>query len=513
MSSDQKTEDDVAKPAKLRVSLNQIDHTIAPPGPLDNCNLPAVPVLRIYGNSSSGQKTCLHVHQVYPYFFVDYAGSLKPKDGMSFYIIHLLFSNVILRIVKRYIATLIQSLNHAVAISLKRNPVSPKSRYIRGVVLVKGVHFYGFHSSYSPFLKILVADPSFVNRIVTVLRSGSVMGTRFRIYESHLSFPLQFMCDFGLYGCGLIEVEDGWQRCKDEEESSLGLKPSPHFRQSRLPLEIDVIAPQILNRLRLSPRNVAFKIGEPPPVFPNEPLVLSVRELWDDERSRRKAKGLNPSPELPVDPSDASRGKGADWVAEARYWEHIRNRIQGEGDLDTILTQTQPWEGRVMTTFESVEALWEAPYRRWKPTPHVGVPTNDNIEEDTTHRGEVVDEVNSGPSDIDVDISLISNEDEEDEVDEDVTDILGKAGIRDQDPFVEEDVLVNEDVEGEDTDARDETPVPANEDMSVSQSSLSFITFADIPGFAAMTVTHLPMTRLLKVVNGHTHLRGTGIHS
>jgi DNA polymerase zeta len=69
---------------KLRVSLNQIDYTVQPPGPLDNSDLPAVPVIRIYGTSSTGQKTCLHVHQVYPYCYVDYAGSLKPKDGESF---------------------------------------------------------------------------------------------------------------------------------------------------------------------------------------------------------------------------------------------------------------------------------------------------------------------------------------------------------------------------------------------------------------------------------------------
>ena len=356
------------------------------------------------------------------------------------------------------------------SISLKRNPESPKSRYIRGVVLVKGVHFYGFHSSYSPFLKILIADPSYSNRVVTILRSGSVMGTRFRIYESHLSFPLQFMCDFGLYGCGLLELEDGWQRCGDDEDTAIGLKQSPHFRQSRLPLEIDVIAPQILNRHQLAPRNVAFKIGEAPPVIPDEPVVLSVRELWEDERSRRKAKGLNPSPELPIDPSDSSRGKGGEWVAEARYWEGIRNRIQGEGVVDAILTQAQRWEGRVMTTFESIEALWEAPYKRWKPTPLPGLPANGNNGEDTTRREDAPEEMDSELPGIDVDISLISNDDD-DEVDDDVTDILEKGGINEQDPFT--DGEQPDDVEGEEVDDREETPVPVGESRSVLYIFLS----------------------------------------
>jgi DNA polymerase zeta len=65
----------------LRVQINHIDHTLIHPGPLDNSSLPRVPVLRIYGPSSTGKKACVYVHQVYPYFFVEYSGRLKPRDG------------------------------------------------------------------------------------------------------------------------------------------------------------------------------------------------------------------------------------------------------------------------------------------------------------------------------------------------------------------------------------------------------------------------------------------------
>lgn len=70
-----------SQPVKIQVTLNHIDYAVTKPGPLDNSDLPVVPVIRIYGNSSTGQKTCLHVHQVFPYFYIDYPGSLKPKDG------------------------------------------------------------------------------------------------------------------------------------------------------------------------------------------------------------------------------------------------------------------------------------------------------------------------------------------------------------------------------------------------------------------------------------------------
>jgi DNA polymerase zeta len=66
---------------ELRVRIYDIDWTLATPGPLDNSTLRKVPVLRIYGDSSAGLKTCVHVHQVYPYFYVEYKGQLDAASG------------------------------------------------------------------------------------------------------------------------------------------------------------------------------------------------------------------------------------------------------------------------------------------------------------------------------------------------------------------------------------------------------------------------------------------------
>ncbi|KAF8552653.1 hypothetical protein OG21DRAFT_1415745 [Imleria badia] len=338
----------------LSVLVNQIDHILAPPGPLDNASLPRVPVIRIYGASSTGEKACVHVHQVYPYFFVEYPGNMTPDQ------------------VNYYIAQLSLSLNHAIALSIKRNPTSPSSQFIRAIILVKGVHFYGFHSSYTPFLKILVADPAIVNRAVTILQSGTVMHTKFCVYESHLSYHLQFLCDFGLYGCGWINLGQVWKRGVEEDDLDPGaanaFKMSPHFRQSRMPLEVDVPAHQILNRHQLSARSLHHKLTIPAPPISSHPVVLSVRELWEDERHRRVARGLSPTPPVPIDLSKSSRGKGEDWVAEARWWEELRAKIQREKENDQIMVESEPrWEKWVMTTFESVEALWEQEWRTWKP--------------------------------------------------------------------------------------------------------------------------------------------------
>ncbi|KAJ3512433.1 hypothetical protein NLJ89_g3521 [Agrocybe chaxingu] len=354
---------------RLQVRINQIDYTLVPPGALDNSSLPRVPVIRIYGSSSIGKTSCVHVHQVYPYVFVEYFGKLSPRD------------------VKRYVSKLLRSLNHAVAFSLKRDPDSPKSQFIRGIVLVKGIPFYGFHASYQPFLKIFAGDPAHIHRITAILQSGTVMSTRFRVYESHLSYVLQFLCDFGLYGCGTIDLEDALERCADDSEenaepvssdeaTTVKFPPSSYFRESRVALEVDVIAPHILNRHRLMARTVPQKAEMPAPPLPSEPLVLGVRELWDDERRHRQEHGLNPSPEMPIDPSESSRAKGVEWVSEARWWDEIAIRIQREQEeYEPRPYEDHSWERFVMTTFESVEALWESQYKTWKPAKR---PTNED---------------------------------------------------------------------------------------------------------------------------------------
>lgn len=202
------------------------------------------------------------------------------------------------------------------------------------------------------------------------MRSGTVMKTRFLVYESHLSFILQFLSDFGLYGCGWIDLSEIWERGEEQDSlpHSFSARASPYYRQTQIPLELDVAPHQILNRHRLSPRNFNCKLTIPAPPLPDEPVVLSVRELWEDERRRRAEHGLSPSPPIPKDLTERSRGSGGGWSAEARWWDELRKRIEDERASDvTPVEGEQSWERWVMTVFESVEALWEDKWRTWKP--------------------------------------------------------------------------------------------------------------------------------------------------
>ncbi|KAF8640582.1 hypothetical protein AX17_000244 [Amanita inopinata Kibby_2008] len=336
---------------QLRVQINQIDYVLEPPGELDDAQLHRVPVIRIFGCSSLGQTACVHVHQVYPYFYVEYLDELNPEH------------------VQNYTTTLAHSLNHALAVLLRRKPQS-RSQYVRAILLVKGVHFYGFHARHSPFLKIYFTDPTIISRAATIMQSGSVMATRFRVYESHLSFLLQFMCDFNLYGCGWIDLDKVYLRGAEDEDGEIQARPefspSTYHSQSRLPLEVDVIAPHILNRRQLVPRNLHHKLELP--VHPSVgPLISSVRELWEDERRRRVACGLDPSPEMPVDPSESSRMPGGGWFSEERWREILRLRLEREEETgNDVDTASRDWEKWAMTTFESVEALWERQRTTWR---------------------------------------------------------------------------------------------------------------------------------------------------
>jgi DNA polymerase zeta len=397
----------------LRVSINCIDHIVVPSGPLDRCKHPLVPVIRIFGDSSLGHKVCLTIHQVYPYFFIEYTGDLSPEK------------------VNQYITRLTVSLNYALAISLKRDPLSPKSQFVRSVILVKGIHFYGFHSRYTPFLKILIAQPSVFSRAVAVMQSGVLMKTKFKIYESHLSFILQFMSDFGLYGCGWIDLDQELyiRRTAEQEyeqqegvilvegcsahSAAVKFQQSPHPKQATTNLEIDVISHQILNRHRLQARQTHHRLNIPAPPLPSEPLVPSVRELWEDERSRRAKQGLDPSPVMPQDPSEGSRGKGPTWSSEARFWDQLRERVAGDGSH--IAVQDEPeWARMVMTTFESVQALWGHSWRTWKPTTSSKMATSTNHQEYTLNsldsRDNLFHKQEHTLGDVDVDTTIINSQ-------------------------------------------------------------------------------------------------------
>ena len=46
--------------------------------------VPRVPVIRVFGATSTGQKVCAHIHGAFPYLYIEYGGSLEAEEGMFY---------------------------------------------------------------------------------------------------------------------------------------------------------------------------------------------------------------------------------------------------------------------------------------------------------------------------------------------------------------------------------------------------------------------------------------------
>lgn len=125
-----------------------------------------------------------------------------------------------------------------------------------------------------------------------------------------------------------------------------GLSPP---KDTFAPLEIDVLPHHILNRARLRPRSLHQDFVEllQKPLDPDEKLVPAVKELWDDERRRRAAKGLSLSEKAMMPGSGGMGGRtmeelgykvegkeaynrGGDWKISEELWAMIEERMGDE---------------------------------------------------------------------------------------------------------------------------------------------------------------------------------------
>lgn len=146
-----------------------------------------MPVIRIYGSTPAGQKTCLHIHRVLPYLYVPCPEELlyNVDKGNS------------------YITGLLSDLEKALQI---RGP--SKRKHVHGCSLVRAKKLYGYHASEELFVKIYLYYPHEVSRAATLLLSGAVFNRAFQPYESHIPYLLHFLIDYNLYGMGHIHVKD-----------------------------------------------------------------------------------------------------------------------------------------------------------------------------------------------------------------------------------------------------------------------------------------------------------------
>jgi DNA polymerase zeta len=371
-----------------RIRLNCLDHYQAYPGLLDpplwgdpttlsQKNLPQVPVVRVFGATETGQKICLHIHGAFPYLYIKYTG---PLDRIS---------------VDEYIAALRLSIDHALAVSYRRNTADAKAIFVAHISLVKGVPYFGYHVGYKYFLKVYLLNPSNMTRLSDLLHQGAILKQVFQPYESHLQFLAQWMCDFNLYGCNYIDTDNPFFRDPVPDVADLvnphhewhdrsipdsqRLHPDQYQRQSHCSVEIDIRVQDILNRHEVKDRSLHHDFVERlNHLAPEEKFVQSMAGLWRDETIRRKKRmgitdpGSSPfPPEVLVSMShDPRNTENGGWIHEEEFRKLVEHLAKDErermgGNTPSFDTFVKPREEQfpVQTTLESVEELF---HEKWQ---------------------------------------------------------------------------------------------------------------------------------------------------
>ncbi|KAJ6444141.1 DNA polymerase zeta catalytic subunit [Purpureocillium lavendulum] len=333
---------------------------------------PKVPVVRIFGSTETGQKVCAHVHGAFPYLYVEYNGGLASEEvGAFIYRLHL-------------------SIDHALAVSYRRDQYGDNAKFVARITLVKGIPFYGFHVGYRYFLKIYMFNPIVMTRLADLLQQGVIMKRKFQPYEAHLQYLLQFMVDYNLYGCDYLDSskvnfrspvpqhdQDSnsshlWHSVSVPEETVTDDPMLP--RVSHCSIEVDICVQNIVNRKMVKERQLHHDFIERKAPIPKDlKYVYSMAGLWKDETKRRQRQmpkdqqHNSPFPaeilvSMSADPRD-SQPQG--WIHEDDYRKDIHDLVSQEAtalegadlSFETFAKPDDP-EPDVNTVLQSVEDLY-----------------------------------------------------------------------------------------------------------------------------------------------------------
>ena len=168
------------------------------------------PVIRIFGCSERGQKACVHVHGVLPYFYC------RPTSGDAAVMGAFRSAETLRRMAPHFRRALQSGAEQSMRADdgggedgRAQGALEPWRRrrcHVVDVSVVSKLPFYGFHSKEEWFLKVTFLDPKGVRTFEAALLSGQIMQTVFQPYETHIPYLLQFFMDRGITGMGLIKL-------------------------------------------------------------------------------------------------------------------------------------------------------------------------------------------------------------------------------------------------------------------------------------------------------------------
>ncbi|GMH07749.1 hypothetical protein Nepgr_009589 [Nepenthes gracilis] len=188
--------DDAPGDSKIfSVRIVSIDYYMAPPisgldisySSFQGGKVKEVPVIRVYGSTTAGQKACIHIHQALPYLYI-------PCSDIP------LQSNIYGDEYKNALLLAIEK-----NLKLMGNAGS-KRQHVHGSSIVRARKLYGYHSLEELFVKIYLYYPHDVPRTASLLLGGAIFGKSLQPHESHIPFLLQFLVDYNLYGMGHLHL-------------------------------------------------------------------------------------------------------------------------------------------------------------------------------------------------------------------------------------------------------------------------------------------------------------------
>ncbi|XP_073432100.1 DNA polymerase zeta catalytic subunit isoform X2 [Dendrobates tinctorius] len=297
--------------------------------PFRDCPVRRVPVVRVFGATPAGQKTCLHLHGIFPYLYV-------PCDGYG------------QKDPDRYLRQVAFSIDRALNVALG-NP-SANTQHVFKITLVSGVPFYGYHEKERQFLKIYLYNPSMLKRVSELLQGGAVMNKCYQPHEAHVPYLLQLFIDYNLYGMNLINLAAvKFRRARRKGDGSQDIKPLKdtlpgsslsatlvQWEEDEIPsslmlggvepvstceLEVDAVAADILNR-----QEIEAQIGKNP----------GLQAIWEDEKLRRREKQQS-SQVAPPDSQD--RGFVAVTESEKIFQKRLKEILK-QNDFSVTLSHS-----------------------------------------------------------------------------------------------------------------------------------------------------------------------------
>lgn len=301
----------------LHVQISDYDTYRLAPTRLDQFQSAVkVPIIRVYGalrvpnTRDLAYNAVVHVHNYYPYLYID----CPLRDGPF---------------TLKYLDEITSFLEQKLAESFQRKPdtasdddeddedefqstnSTASKRFIASVQFCKGTPAYGYHLGPLVKLKILFLLALYKTRLTRLMgerkidfaplaRNRRKPLTVINVYEAHINYFSQFLADYNLYGCCwleatkchfrmpvvnhngiLIEPLKGYLSTHIGHNNVLNLQKYPRMGKSML--EIDILVEDIQNRQLIRERYIPHDLSEVSNLSSEYEIYLSSLQITFDD--------------------------------------------------------------------------------------------------------------------------------------------------------------------------------------------------------------------------------------